>query len=155
VQGGAAAWGSLALAATHLSRGEGVVLNQDDEREIAMSRYKTETDEKTRRAILAMKDVADNWQSPLEQDCQAYIDGKIKTQAEIARKYGVTGACISKRVQNMRPIDPRAVDQFCKDHIRKTYGLRQMIVMAARLRQTAKTKLQKETAQLWTEACHD
>ena len=36
MQGGAAAGGSLALAATDLPRGERVVLNQDDEREIAM-----------------------------------------------------------------------------------------------------------------------
>ena len=145
----------MALTATHLPGGEGLVLNENDEGTTAMSRYKTETDEKTRRAILAMKEFADNWQGPLEQDCQAYIDGKIKTQAEIARKHGVTRACISKRIQNMRPIDLKSVNELCRAHIRKTYGLRQLIIMAARLRQTAKTKLQKETAELWTEACHD
>jgi hypothetical protein len=107
------------------------------------------------RAVKNMMLAAQERGRALEQDCQDYIDGKIKTQTEIARKHGVTRACISKRIQNMRPIDLKAVDQLCKDHIRKTYGLRQLIVMAARLRQTAKTKLQKETAELWTEACHD
>ncbi len=107
------------------------------------------------RAVQNMMLAAKERARALEQDCQDYIRGKIKTQAEIARKHGVTRACISKHIQNMRPIDAKAVDQFCKDHIRKTYSLRQMIVMATRLRQTAKTKLQKETAELWTEACHD
>jgi hypothetical protein len=42
VQGGAAAGGSLALAATDLPGGEGVVLNQDDEGATAMNMSKPE-----------------------------------------------------------------------------------------------------------------
>lgn len=113
------------------------------------------TREQYRQAVLLMKEAGELMDAPLREDCQAYIDGKIKTQAEIARKHGVTRACVSKRIQNMRPIDPKAVHDLCKAHLRKTYSLRQLIVMAARLRQKAKTKLQKETAELWTEFCHD
>jgi DNA-directed RNA polymerase specialized sigma subunit len=69
----------------------------------------------------------------LEKDCAAYLAGEIKTQTEIAAKYGVTRSCISRRVclarerQGITPT-PKQVAA------RKTYGLRQLIVMGARQR---------------------
>ncbi len=112
-----------------------------------MKRYET-ADAKTQKAILAMKEYID----ALQQDCQDYLDGKIKTQAEIARKHGVTRACISKRIQNMRPIDAKAIEDFCKSELRKTYGLRQMIVLAARSRlKDARIEANK----LWSTTSYD
>ena len=88
--------------------------------------------EKYARAIRKMRAWAELQDKELHDDCQAYIDGKIKTQAEISRKHGVTRACVSKRVSIMRPLlQPAVVDLVlskARQLKRKTYGLRQMIV---------------------------
>ena len=93
------------------------------------------------------KRIADN----LEKDCRSYLEGKIKTQTEIAAKYGVTRACISRRVclarerQGIAPT-PKQVAA------RKTYGLRQLIVMGSRQRlKEAKIEANK----LWSTNYHD
>ncbi len=97
------------------------------------------------RLVKMMKACAKARNEQLHADCQAYIDGKIKTQSEIARKYGVTRACISKRVSLMRgPIDRKTYDLFiskAKELKRKTYGLRQMIVAQTRKRTTEPLEL--------------
>jgi hypothetical protein len=111
--------------------------------------------EKYSRAIRKMRAWAELQNKELHDDCQAYIDGKIKTQAEIARKHGVTRACVSKRVSIMRPLlEPAIVDLVvskARELKRKTYGLRQMIVGQTRKRMTL-TKTQKQTLELWRAA---
>jgi predicted DNA-binding protein YlxM (UPF0122 family) len=108
--------------------------------------------EKYTRAIRKMRAFAELQNKQLHQDCQAYIDGKIKTQAEIARKHGVTRACISKRVSLMRPLLTEAIHDLvllkAREQKRKIYGLRQMIVAAAR-KSTRITNTQKATESLW------
>ncbi len=108
------------------------------------------------RAITKMRAFAKIQDKQLHEDCQAYIDGKIKTQAEIARKHGVTRACICKRVSVMRPPLTQAMHDLVisklRQQKRKTYGLRQMIVMAARPRIT---KSQKAIEKLWSTTSYD
>jgi hypothetical protein len=90
-------------------------------------------------------------QESVERDCLAYLAGKIKTQTEIAAKYGVTRACVSRRVclaRERQGIAPTAKQIAA----RKTCALRQMITMNWRPRMTEK---QKATQQLWQEGLYD
>jgi len=114
--------------------------------------------QKYTRAIRKMRAFAELQNKELHEDCQAYIDGKIKTQAEIARKHGVTRACVSKRVSLMRPILSETIHDLvllnAQEQKRKTYGLRQMIVAAAR-KSTRMTEHKKATQKLWSTSSHD
>ena len=67
----------------------------------------------------------------LDSDCRAYLNGEIKTQTEIAKKYGVTRACISRRVCQIRGKSGIAPTKR-QITARKTYGLRQLIVAQTR-----------------------
>jgi len=84
----------------------------------------------------------------LELECRAYLNCEIKTQTEIAKKYGVTRACISRRVCQLRGKSGVAPTKR-QISARKTYALRQMIVAQTR-KPTRMTEMQKATEALWT-----
>ena len=103
---------------------------------------------KTQRIKRANKEAKPRQMSErLDFECRAWLNGEIKTQTEIAHKYGVTRACISRRVCQIRGKSglPPSKRQILA---RKTYGLRQMIVAQTR-KPTCMTDIQKETEALW------
>ena len=84
----------------------------------------------------------------MQADCKAWLDGEIATQTSIAKMYGVTRACISRRVSKLRALHGFTLSEK-QIAARKTYGLRQMIVAQTR-KPTRMTDTQKATEALWT-----
>ncbi len=87
-------------------------------------------------------------EAEMQADCKAWLDGEIATQTSIASRYGVTRACISRRVGKLRALHGFALSEK-QIAARKTYGLRQMIVAQTR-KPTRMTEMQKATEALWT-----
>lgn len=100
-----------------------------------------------RKATKSAIKLANQIERALEDECAAFLRGEIATQTQIAKRFGVTRACISRRVCQMR--QKRGMPLSAKQTLtRKTYGLRQLIVAQTR-KPTRLTDIQKEIEALW------
>lgn len=98
----------------------------------------------TRKATKSAVKLANQIEQALQDDCAAFLRGEITTQTQIAARFGVTRACISRRVCQMRKklgllLTPKQIAA------RKTYGLRQLIVAQTRKR----IKPTQEALKIW------
>ena len=101
-----------------------------------------------RRGSKSSIKMANQIEAQMQAACRAWLDGEIATQTSIAEMYGVTRACISRRVSKLRALHGFVLSEK-QIAARKTYGLRQMIVAQTR-KPTRMTDTQKATEALWT-----